>query len=80
MGTKMAYIAYNSKNVIDSVLSQSVSKIIRDNLYEMASKIYAIKPIDRYLVVATGDSLVFFENAFNPNNVRYEDAGVLVNT
>lgn len=50
-GKKIAYIAYNSKNIADSILSQSVSRILRDNLYELKQNILDMFSVDRYLIV-----------------------------
>ena len=54
-GKKIAYIAYNSKSIVDSILSQSVSKILRDNLYELKQSIVRMTSTDRYLII-THDS------------------------
>ena len=77
-GKKIAYIAYNSKSIVDSILSQSVSKIMRDNLYELKQSIIKLTSADRYLLVSHDSQLILFENAFSPVTVDFTDAGVIV--
>lgn len=77
-GKKIAYIAYNSKSIVDSILSQSVSKIMRDNLYEMKQNIVHMTSIEKYLLISHDSQILFLENAFSPTTVSFSDAGVIV--
>ena len=77
-GKKIAYIAYNSKSIVDSILSQSVSKILRDNLYELKQSIVKMTSTDRYLIITHDSQLILFENAFSPATVSFSEAGVIV--
>ena len=77
-GSKVAYIAFSTKSVIDSILAQSVSRIIRDNLYEFKSSLDELISVDKYLFLASDSTLTLLEVAFNPSNVRFEDVGVII--